>query len=303
MSPSPHPSPDPRPRVTFQGELGAFSEEAVAQYFSRRADPVPCKGFQEAVERVASGAAEYGMIPVENSLAGSVAPAYDALMRANVEVVSELIRPIRHVLMGIFEATLEGLRQVRSHPVALAQCTGFLGKRRHLQAVAVYDTAGAAREVARQGDPTVAAIAPEGAAERYGLKVLATDLQDRMDNQTRFYLIRSSGPGGTQPQPHPAVRTPDATAFKTVIVVELSDETGSLFSALEPFAREGLSLSKIESRPASLPWSYRFILEVREARTTPAMTRALAELQRQASEFRVLGSFPTQAGPAGGATS
>jgi len=298
MNASPQPVLEPTPRVTFQGELGAFSEEAVAHYFSRRAHPLPCRGFCEAVQRVADGEADYGMIPVENSLAGSVAPAYDALMGADVEVVAELIRPIRHVLMSTAEATMEGLRQVRSHPVALAQCTAFLGGRTHLQAVAVYDTAGAAREVAGKGDPTVGAIAPEGAAERYGLQILATDLQDRMDNQTRFYLIRPTSSRGEQPHLHPGAQSPDSTAFKTVIIVELSDEAGSLFSALEPFAREGLSLAKIESRPASLPWSYRFILEVREARAAPAMRRALAELKRKASEFRVLGSFPAQAGQA-----
>jgi len=297
MNASPQPALEPTPRVTFQGELGAFSEEAVAHHFSRRAHPLPCRGFREAVQRVETGEADFGMIPVENSLAGSVAPAYDALMAAEVEVVSELIRPIRHVLMGTSRATLDGLRQVRSHPVALAQCTAFLGERTNLQAVAVYDTAGAAREVAGKGDPTVGAIAPGGAAERYGLKILATDLQDRMDNQTRFYLIRSTRPGGTPPHPQPKAPAPDSTAFKTVIIVELSDEAGSLFSALEPFAREGLSLAKIESRPASVPWSYRFILEVRESESAPAMRQALTELKRKASEFRVLGSFPTQASP------
>lgn len=287
-------TPGPRlARVAFQGAPGAFSEEAILRHFqSTPVVPLPCRSFRELVLTVAGGGADRGMIPVENSLAGTVAAAYDALLDAPVEIRAETILPIRHHLMSVPWARLEGIREVFSHPVALAQCTRFFDGHPELEARAAYDTAGAAREVAARKNTAVAAIAPEGAATRYGLTILARDIQDRSDNQTRFYLITRANTG-TGPRVSPEATTPQ----KTVLFVKMPDRVGSLHQALGPFAREGLSLSKVESRPAPEPWTYRFILEIRAGTGEPAMVRALDALRADATSLRLLGSFPAAVPP------
>lgn len=182
-------------RVAFQGEPGAFSEEAVREYFGTEAVPVPCREFRHVGEAVRAGETEYALLPIENTLVGAVVGSYDVLAGGELEVIGEVIRPIRHFLLGVPGAVLAGVRRVLSHPVALAQCTHFLAAHPEIEAVAVHDTAGAAREVAERGDPTIAAIAPRGAADRYGLEPIAGDLQDRSDNQTRFLaLVRRETP-------------------------------------------------------------------------------------------------------------
>ncbi len=274
------------PTVAFQGEPGAFSEEALLEHFQGQAASLPCRDFQGLVLATQDGRADFGMIPVENSLAGTVAPAYDAILQGGVEIVAERILPIRHHLMALSGAGIGNLRKALSHPVALAQCTGFLRHHPHIQPTVVHDTAGAAREVGERQDRSLAAIAPAGAARRYGLSIVASDLQDRDDNQTRFYLIRKVGGGKASP----ATGRPDR--FKTVLIVELPDQPGSLLQALDPFSREELNLAKLESRPAPVPWSYRFIVEVHGSMEDPAMDRAVAALADSALTLRVLGSFP-----------
>ncbi|HEX7117462.1 MAG TPA: prephenate dehydratase domain-containing protein [Longimicrobiales bacterium] len=193
------------PRVAFQGEPGAFSEDAALAYFGGAAVTVPCRDFAGVGAAVARGAVAYGVLPVENTLAGSVVGAYDVLLREALTIVGEIVRPIRHCLLGVPGARAEGLRRILSHPVALAQCTRYLAAH-PAEAVAVYDTAGAAKEVAAVGDPSQAAVAGRIAAERYGLEVLAEDLQDRTDNQTRFYVVeRAQGAAGPGPNHHPGL--------------------------------------------------------------------------------------------------
>ncbi len=213
-------------------------------------------------------------------------PAYDVLMEPGLSVVGEVIRPIRHFLLGLPGSTLDGLRKVLSHPVALAQCGGFLSRHPELEAVAVYDTAGAAREVSEEGDPTLAAVASAQAAERYGLEVLAGDLQDRSDNQTRFLVIRR--------EDHPALSGEERRAehgWKTALLVEAENRPGSLVEILLPFSREGVNLSKLESRPGATPWSYRFVLEFEGSPEDEAVGRAMAEVRQRAQSVRILGSF------------
>lgn len=176
--------------VAFQGEPGAFSDEAIRHLRGPETPTLPRRTFEAVRRAVLDGEADLGLLPVENTLAGTVVGAYDALARGGVRVCAETIRPIRHFLLGVESAREGELRRVLSHPVALAQCTDYFEARPGIEAVAVHDTAGAARRVAQANDPTVAAIAPRGAGERYGLSVLRADLQDRSDNQTRFYLIR-----------------------------------------------------------------------------------------------------------------
>ncbi|HET9948138.1 MAG TPA: prephenate dehydratase domain-containing protein, partial [Longimicrobiales bacterium] len=269
-------------RVGFQGALGAFSEEAV-RVLVPGAEPVPRATFEGVVRGVERGEEDAGVVPVENTLAGAVAEAYDALEAGAVTVVGEVAIPIRHCLLGVPGATVEGLREARSHPVALSQCRGFFAAHPAVRAQAVYDTAGAAQEVAAAGDRGVAAIASRAAGERYGLEVLRADLQDRDDNQTRFYLVVRDG------EPAPDSERA-AGVLKTACVFELENRPGALHELLGVFAGRGLDLTHVASRPAASPWTYRFILEFLHG-SAPAARPALEEAGALAARMRVLGTF------------
>jgi prephenate dehydratase len=266
--------------------LGAFSEEAVRTWFGPDVEPLPCREFRQVGEAVRSGRVPAGLLPVENTLAGTVQPAYDVLAEPGLEVVGEVIRPIRHFLLGVPGSTLEGLRRVISHPVALAQCGEFLSRHSGIEAVAVYDTAGAAKEVAESGDPTVAAIAARRASERYGLDILAEDLQDRSDNQTRFLVVRRED---GDPLPGESARA--ETGWKTALLVETENRPGALVDILHPMAEGGVNLSKLESRPGLTPWSYRFFLESDGDLSREAVERALDRVRARAQSVRVLGTY------------
>ncbi len=283
MTPSSEGSPPVR--VAFQGARGAFSEEALVGYFGAGVEPLPCRDFAGVGAAVLGGEAAFGVLPVENTLAGSVQPAQDVLLEGELEIVDEIVIPIRHMLLGIAGARVAELRRIISHPVALAQCTRFLRSHPELEAVAVYDTAGAAADVAAGGDPTLAAIAPGAAAERYGLRVLAEDLQDRADNQTRFYVVK---PRGT---PDDVARPDLRQSRRSVLSVELEDRPGSLLALLAPFARAGVNLTRIESRPAATPWRYRFLIELASPSGGSSLDQALAEAARTVPVLLHLGSF------------
>ncbi len=298
------------PVVAFQGEHGAFSEEALLDHFAGRARPLPCRGFGDVGDAVRRGKADFGLLPVENTLAGSVQASHDVLMEGGVTITGEVILRIRHFLMGVSGTREDEVERVLSHPVALAQCTRYLRERPRIQAMAVHDTAGAAREVSQRGDPAVAAIAPFGAAARYGLAVLAGDLQDRPDNQTRFYVVRSVAPPlvrseegerGLLPEAEGSSGTHESEiqAFRTVVLLELKDRPGSLLRVLAPFSERGIDLARIESRPAGEPWRYRFLLELRLDARTPPGRAALQEVERESTRLRVLGSFPMGRGGMG----
>ncbi len=175
-------------RVAFQGELGAYSEQAVRQHFGD-ADAVGCHEFRDVVEAIIAGAADYAVLPVENTLAGEVPGVADLLRDARLDVTSELWLPIHHCLLAGPGSMMATLRSVLSHPVALAQCTRFFAQHPGLSAVPWFDTAGAAKHVARAADQTLAAIASEAAATRCGLEIIERNLEDRADNRTRFAIV------------------------------------------------------------------------------------------------------------------
>lgn len=272
--------------VAFQGELGAFSEEAVRTWFRQGVEPVPCREFREVGDSVREGRATAGLLPVENTLAGTVQPAYDVLADPGLAVVGEVILPIRHFLLGLPGKSVKDLARVISHPVALAQCGRFLSRHPEIEALAVYDTAGAAKEVAEKRDPSLGAIASFRAAERYGLEVLASDLQDRSDNQTRFLVVRRESA-----EPMPEEADGSDSGWKTALLVETENRPGSLVDILQPLARDGVNLSKLESRPGATPWSYRFFLEFEGSPDDPAVERAMAEVRERSQSVRVLGAF------------
>jgi len=266
-------------RVGFQGALGAFSEEAVRALVPD-ADPIPHATFEAVVKAVESGEVAAGVVPVENTLAGAVTEAYEALVAGSVTAIGEMVIPIRHCLLGIPGSSTERVREARSHPVALSQCRGFFARHPGIRAQAVYDTAGAAEEVAALGDPSLAAIASARAGERYGLSVLEADLQDRDDNQTRFYHIVRESPEAT-----------DGGALKTACVAELENRPGALYELLGVFAQRGLDLTNVASRPGVSPWTYRFILEFRHDSAEEGAA-ALEEARGLGTTVKVLGTFP-----------
>lgn len=265
--------------VGFQGALGAFSEEAVRALVPD-AEPIPFPTFEAVVRAVEAGEVQAGVLAVENTLAGAVAEAYEALVGGDVTAVAEMVIPIRHCLLGLPGSSTDRVREARSHPVALSQCRGFFASHPDIRSQAVYDTAGAAEEVAALGDPSLAAIASARAGERYGLEVLMADLQDRDDNQTRFYLIvrHAEGP-------------PAGSSLKTACVVELEHRPGALHQLLGVFAERGLDLTNLASRPGITPWTYRFILEFRHSSIEEG-SAAIEAAGALCSSVRVLGTFP-----------
>jgi prephenate dehydratase len=266
------------PRVAFQGEPGAFSEEAARRLLGEDVSTLPCPTFAAAFQALGNRAAQALVVPLENSLAGSVLPVYD-LMRTNaLRIQAETILPIEHHLIGCPGASLAQVRSVESHPMALAQCERFLGAHPKWKRVSAEDTAGSVREVVAGGDRTRAAIAGERAARRYGGVVLARNIEDNAGNFTRFVLLsrrRRAVPG----------------ADKMTLAVRIAHRPGALLAALEPFARHGVNLLKIESRPIhGCPWQYLFFIDLAAETGTPLET-ALDELRRVAQEVRVLGLY------------
>lgn len=274
-------------RIAFQGEPGAFSEEAVQTLFGRDAEPVPCREFSDVGDAVCAGTVDAGLLPVENSVAGTVTGAYDVLATRELDVFAEVVRPIRHFLLGVPGASLATVTRASSHPVALAQCTRFLRAQPGLVAVAVYDTAAAARDVAALRDPSHAAVAGLSAASRYGLVVLAADIQDRADNQTRFVgIVR---PGADRP----FLQARESAPRKSMLVAETPNQPGALVALLAPFAEHAVNLTKIESRPADSPWTYRFFLELEGDVSAADVRAAIEQAAGVSSALRVLGCFPT----------
>ena len=267
-------------RIAFQGELGAFSEEAIRN-LDAHAIPVPCREFIDVAQAVASGDVDAGMLPIENTLAGSVVGSYDALTaHESLHVVAETVVEIHHCVLAPHGASLATLATVESHPVALAQCTRWLRARPTITARAAYDTAGAARDVAQRGDPRAAAIAGRGAATRYGLDVLASNIEDRSDNQTRFLMVSR-----TSCEPERDV------AARTALLITTPNVPGALLRVLEPLAVNGINMSKLESRPADEPWHYRFFLELDHPAADPSLRAALEQLRGATESLRVLGTY------------
>lgn len=263
-----------RPRVAFQGEPGAFSEAAAVQLLGDGIETVPRATFDSAFRAIPEGAADALFLPVENSLAGSVVRVYDLLLESGLGMVAETILHIEHQLIGCPGASLDGLRSVTSHPVALAQCERLFLAHPEWKRVPAEDTAGSVREVLARGDRSAAAIASRRAAGRYGGVVLAENVHDNPENFTRFVLLLPEPHGETTPSPvyadllrralsrRSSLRASSATQ-KMSLALRLAHRPGALLAALKPFARLGVNLLKIESRPIpGRPWEYQFFLDI-----------------------------------------
>ena len=267
------------PRVAFQGEPGAFSEQAALRLLGDEIMLVPRPTFESLFTAISEHAADQILAPIENSLAGFVHACFDQLLDSNLYVSAEVIIPISHYLIGCPGSSFESIRSVESHPVALEQCRRFIETNPQIRRVVADDTAGSVASVVGAGDATRAAIAGQRAAERYGGVILREHLEDSSENYTRFFLLSTS-----------AEFAPEAD--QTSLTIELPHQPGALHRALEPFARRGIDLLKIEGRPVKgRPWEYCFYLELRGTAGDGDVTEALSELHKQRVETRMLGCY------------
>jgi prephenate dehydratase len=265
-------------RIGFQGEPGAFSEEAIRKLLGRDVTALPYPTWDATFASLRTGAADALLVPIENSLAGSVLRVYDLLLENGFWIAAEIILGIEHHLIAAPGASLDTIRSVESHPMALAQCERLLAAHPEWVRVPAEDTAGSARKVVASGDPTRAAIAGRGAAELYNGVILLEDVQDDRRNFTRFVLL--------VPQ-----RRTAAACDKMTLAMRLAHRPGALLDALQPFARHKVNLLKIESRPIhGCPWEYQFFLDL-TADSPPEMEEALEELRSVTQEVRVLGLY------------
>jgi chorismate mutase/prephenate dehydratase len=274
-------------RVAFQGARGAFSEAAAVKLLGEDITLVPRANFESLFTAIDDKAADCILAPIENSLAGFVHACYDLLLESKLYISAEVIIPINHYLIACPGAVFDGITAVESHPVALEQCRRFLTANPRIHRIAAEDTAGSVARVVAQGDPTRAAIAGKRAAEQYGGVILSEHLEDSSENYTRFLLLT------------PSSELPER-ADKLSLVIELPHQPGALHNALDPFARRGIDLLKIEGRPVKgRPWEYCFYLDLRGAPDDIDVTTALDELRERRVETRILGAYRSAVVPSG----
>lgn len=274
-------------RVSFQGAEGAYSHIAARRHFSDAADSMTFAGFPtfaEALREAETGAAGFAFLPIENTTAGSINETYDLLRSTALRIVGEEILQVRHCLLGLPGATAISVKRILSHPQALAQCGRFLRGLASAEPVAFEDTALAARQVARDRDPTQAAIASEEAGALHGLAVLARAVADQEENWTRFVVVSS-----LDVEPDPGLPA------KTSLVLALPHRKGSLAHCLNVLAKHGLNLTKLESRPIPHhPWEYQFYLDFEGSVRDEGASRAITELSRECPYLKILGSYPSK---------
>ena len=271
-------------RVAFQGIAGAYSEEAIRQFFGPEVQSVPCKTLDDVFPAVESGDVDCAMVPVENAVAGLVTRSYELLMERDLRIYAEVILRVRHMLLALPGTRLSDLERVRSHPQALAQCQRYLS-RHGLKAEPAFDTAGSARDLAANPETGVAVIAGALAAELYDLEILAPGIEDFPFNYTRFFVLSLDDP-------------PRAQRTKTSLVFSTRHQPGALYACLGEFATRSINLTKIESRPRlNRPWQYIFYLDFEGHWQDSECEAAIMGLLRRSSFVKLLGSYPAATTP------
>lgn len=271
--------------AAFQGEPGAYSEQAAIQFFGKGVSTLPCQAFEGIFSNIENGQATHGMLPIENSLTGSIHQNYDLLLKHNLNIIGEHHLRVSHCLLALPGVALKDIRRVYSHPQALAQCEANLD-RLGLEKVVDLDTAGSARLIRDGKDRQAAALASAHAGEVYGLQVLKREMEDNPANFTRFLVLS---------QYNDVIYQPEGQTYKTTIVFSVPHKPGSLFKAMSVFALRDIDLTKIESRPISgKPWEYLFYIDFIGHVDNKNCARALEHLGEIAEMLRVLGSYPRQ---------
>jgi chorismate mutase/prephenate dehydratase len=273
-------------RVAYQGVEGSYSHLTAQRRYAGRPEGVLLEGFETfhlAAEAVRTGTVDVALLPIENTTAGSINEIYDQLAEGGLTINAEEVSRIEHCLLALPGTLLEEVRTILSHPQALRQCEAFLRSLSHVKIEEAFDTAGAARKVRERGDRTLAAIASESAAHRYGLEILRRSIQSQEGNYTRFVELAT----------HP-VPCPPGVPVKTSLLITLAHSPGALAELLGVFRRRGVNLSKIESRPIpATPFQYRFYLDLEGHASTDTLRAALEEAREHTSELRVLGTYPS----------
>jgi prephenate dehydratase len=266
-------------KVSFQGEPGAYSEQAVFNYYGKGVETLPCESFDVMFDSVVSGTSDAALAPIENSLAGSIHQNYDLLLRHDLHIVGEYLLRVRHCLIALPGVKMDDIKKAISHPQALGQCAGYL--RSHgIKPEQVYDTAGSVKLLKESGAKDTAAIASKRAAELYGMQIIEEVIEDNAENYTRFLAVGRES----------VVPTSEA---KTSIVFTLKNQPGALFKAMSVFALRDLDLTKIESRPLQgKAWEYLFYIDFIGSVHDDVSKRALDHLGEYALTLRVLGSYP-----------
>jgi len=274
-------------KAAFQGERGAFSEEAARRILGREVQVMPRHSFDEMFQAVVSGAADCALAPIENTLAGSVIRNYDLLLENDLTIVGEVVLRVVHNLIAPPGVAMADVRRVYSHPVALAQCERFFGAHPQFEVVPAYDTAGSVKMIMESGKRDEAAIAGASAAEAYGAQILLAGIESNAQNFTRFFLLVRPDRAS---ELVPLTGGPER---KTSIVFRIGNRPGALYRSLAAFAQHGIDLTKIESRPIEgRPWEYSFYLDFIGDRTSPPVQQGLAHLAAHAENLRILGSYP-----------
>lgn len=269
-------------KVAFQGEKGAYSEMAVYKFFGKNVEVKPCRDFKDVFESVKKQETEYGVVPIENSLEGSVNQTYDLFLLYDLKVCGEVIIRVSHCLLANQGTSINQIKTVYSHPQALAQSRNFLEKS-GWELIPTYDTAGSAKMLKEKGLKDAAAVASERAAEIYRLKILAREIEDNPNNYTRFFILSKTD-------------APITGKDKTSIIFSATHRPGSLYQAIGEFAKRNISLTRIESRPTKeTPWEYNFYLDFEGHRTEPRCVEALEALQKYSVFVKILGSYPKAA--------
>jgi len=270
-------------KIAFQGIRGAYSELSLRRHFGKEAEAIGYMSFEEVFESVEQGAVDFGYIPAENTIAGTVAENYDLLLTRQVAIAAEVYTPIRHTLLAKEGSDVASIRKAYSHPHALSQCRRFL-QQQGIEPVLVYDTAGAARMVSRSTEAGCAAIASELCAAYYGLQILSTDIQSNVSNTTRFFVIARKD---RIPEPIP-------DAVKTSLAFQTRHYPGALVDCLTIFKRHNLNMTKLESRPIpEEPWKYTFYTDFEGGIDQDDVRFALMELETRALMVKLLGSYPS----------
>jgi prephenate dehydratase len=277
-----------RQTVSFQGERGAFSEQAARQILGENLRYLPCQRFEEIFQALDSGKSDAAIVPIENTLAGSVHENYDHLLNFDLPIVAETSVRIVHNLIAAPGVSFSALRRVYSHPVALGQCLKFFSANPQIERVPFYDTAGSVKMVVEQGVRDAAAIASAVSAEIYGARILRRSIEDDRQNFTRFFLLRR--PEHARRRPAEAGRR---APWKTSLVFTTRNVPGALFRSLSAFALRDINLNKIESRPLrGKPWEYLFYLDFTGHIDEPPVQNALRHLAELADMLKVLGCYP-----------
>jgi prephenate dehydratase len=277
--------------AAYQGAPGAFSEDAARSVVGGgEASLLGCEKFEGIFDAVESGRARLGIVPVENTLAGSIHASYDLLRERQTTIVGEIVRHIQHALIAHPGVTLADVKRVMSHPVALAQCEGLFRRNPNLQAVPVFDTAGAVEAMMQSGVRTDAAIAGRRAAEVYGAEVIAEGIQDHPENFTRFVVITRPDSDANPPAHR------EGEPYKTSLVFTVAHEPGALYECLRPFAERRIDLAKIESRPIrGTVFEYAFYIDLAGSTHDAPVAEAIDALRASTRSVRVLGSYPRYA--------